>query len=107
MEDLLHQRCFNHMSREAVARCPECRRYFCRECVTEHEDKVLCAACLGIRINADVTRLSRFGGLARIARFLIGGALLWVFFYYLGQILLSLPSSFHEGTLWEMGWWKP
>ena len=44
MEDLVHQRCFNHMLREAVACCPECRRYFCRECVTEHEDKVLCAA---------------------------------------------------------------
>jgi hypothetical protein len=92
MEDLLHQRCFNHMLREAVARCPECRRYFCRECVTEHEDKVLCAACLGNKINADASSLSRFGR---------------VFFYYLGQILLSLPSSFHEGTLWEMGWWKP
>lgn len=107
MEDLLHQRCFNHMLREAVARCPECHRYFCRECVTEHEDRVLCAACLGIQINADVTRLSRFGALARIAHFLLGGMLLWIFFYYLGQILLSLPSAFHEGTLWDMGWWKP
>jgi hypothetical protein len=107
MEDLLHQRCFNHMLREAVARCPECRRYFCRECVTEHEDKVLCAACLGTLIDADGTGLGRFGGLFRIANFLLGGMLLWIFFYYLGQILLSLPSSFHEGTLWEMGWWKP
>ena len=51
MDDLLHQRCFNHMLREAVACCPECRRYFCRECVTEHEDKVLCAACLGHKVD--------------------------------------------------------
>ncbi len=28
MEDLLHQRCFNHMLREAVARCPECGATF-------------------------------------------------------------------------------
>ena len=32
MNDLLYQRCFNHVLREAVARCPECLRYFCREC---------------------------------------------------------------------------
>jgi hypothetical protein len=75
--------------------------------VTEHEDKVLCAACLGNKTNADDSSLSRFGGLVRIIHFLLGAMLLWVFFYYLGQILLSLPSSFHEGTLWEMEWWKP
>ena len=107
MEDLLHQRCFNHLRREAVARCPECRRYFCRECVTEHEDRVLCAACLGGKIDAGDAGLSRFGQLNRIVHFLLGAMFLWIFFYYLGQILLSLPSSFHEGTLWQMEWWKP
>jgi hypothetical protein len=106
MENLLHQRCFNHMRREAVARCPACRRYFCRECVTEHEDKVLCAACLSRKNNPDASRLNRFGGFVRIFHFLAGGMLLWIFFYYLGQILLALPSSFHEGTLWELGWWN-
>ena len=99
MEELLHQRCFNHLLREAVARCPECHRYFCRECVTEHEDKVLCAACLGIRTDAGISRRDRFGGLARMVHLVLGGMLLWIFFYYLGQILLSLPSAFHEGTL--------
>lgn len=107
MEELLHQRCFNHMLREAVARCPECRRYFCRECVTEHEDKVLCTVCLGKQTATDVTQPDRYGGFVRVAHFILGGMLLWIFLYYLGQILLSLPSSFHEGTLWEMGWWKP
>lgn len=106
MEDLLHQRCSNHLMREAVARCPECRRYFCRECVTEHEDKVLCARCLSADTGPDAFRPRRFGGLARMVHFLLGTMLLWVFFYYLGQILLSLPSAFHEGTLWEKGWWN-
>ena len=106
MEDLLHQRCFNHRYREAVARCPECRRFFCRECITEHEDKVLCAGCLARKINPDASRLTRYGRFARIWHFLAGGILLWIFFYYLGQILLAIPSSFHEGTLWEMGWWN-
>jgi hypothetical protein len=44
MQDITQQRCLNHMLREAVARCPECSRFFCRECITEHEDKVLCAS---------------------------------------------------------------
>ncbi|MBW2433328.1 MAG: rhomboid family protein [Deltaproteobacteria bacterium] len=106
MEDLLHQRCFNHLLREAVARCPQCRRYFCRECVTEHRDQVLCAACLNADADADRSDRSGFGGLMRMMQFLAGATLLWVFFYYLGQILLSLPAAFHEGTLWEKGWWN-
>jgi hypothetical protein len=106
MEDLLHQRCFNHMLREAVARCPECRRYFCRECITEHDDKVLCAGCLSNKMMPAVSGLTRFSGLIRVFHFLLGAMLLWLFFYYIGQILLSLPSAFHEGTLWELGWFK-
>jgi len=106
MQDLLHQRCFNHMLREAVARCPQCRRYFCRECVTEHDDQVLCAACLNDKIMPVTGGLTRFGGLVRIFHFLLGAMILWIFFYYIGQILLSLPSAFHEGTLWASGWWK-
>ncbi len=106
MDDLLHQRCFNHLLREAVARCPQCQRYFCRECVTEHEDKVLCATCLSADTDPIGSGLSRFGGLTRMVHLLLGATLLWVFFYYLGQLLLSLPSAFHEGTLWEKGWWN-
>jgi len=106
MENLLHQRCFNHLLREAVARCPECRRYFCRECVTEHDDKVLCAGCLETKIIPKAARLTRLSRLVRVLYFLLGAMLLWIVFYYIGQILLSLPSEFHEGTLWELDWWK-
>ena len=90
MEDLLHQRCFNHLRREAVARCPECRR------------KRAIGALENYGHFAEVTLL-----LTRVIHLLLGGMFLWIFFYYLGQVLLSLPSSFHEGTLWEMEWWKP
>lgn len=106
MEELLHQRCFNHLLREAVARCPQCQRYFCRECVTEHEDRVLCATCLSAGADSNRSDRNQFGGLMRMMHFLLGATLLWVFFYYLGQILLSLPSAFHEGTIWEKGWWN-
>lgn len=106
MENLLHQRCFNHLLREAVARCPECRRYFCRECVTEHDDKVLCAGCLENKIIPKAARPTRLSRLVRVLYFLLGAMLLWIVFYYIGQILLSLSSEFHEGTLWELDWWK-
>jgi len=99
--DLAHQRCFNHADREAVARCPECRRYFCRECVTEHEDRVVCATCLAHLAGLDGQRARRLGALGRAARFAAALLLVWLVFYGLGQGLLALPNSFHEGTLWQ------
>lgn len=42
----IRQQCWNHESREAVCRCPGCARSYCRECVTEHEARLLCALCL-------------------------------------------------------------
>ena len=29
--------------------------------------------------------------------------LLWLILYYLGRMLILLPSSFHEGTFWGGG----
>lgn len=106
MKDLAHQRCFNHDHREAVARCPECDRFFCRECITEHDDRVLCASCLSKLLKSSAVSPLRFSGIIRIAQFLSGMIILWIFFYYLGQILLSIPTSFHEGTVWQSGWWS-
>ena len=105
MKDISQQRCFNHAQREAAARCPECGGYFCRECVTEHDDRVLCASCLARLLKASEAGVFHLRGLLRTGQFLCGGFVLWLFFYYLGQILLSLPTSFHEGTLWKGGWW--
>jgi formylmethanofuran dehydrogenase subunit E len=39
-------RCQRHPGREAAARCPSCQQSFCRECITEHEGRMLCLACL-------------------------------------------------------------
>ena len=66
----------------------------------------MCATCLSADADVAGFSLSRFSGLKRILHFLLGTTLLWIFFYYLGQLLLSLPSAFHEGTLWEKGWWN-
>jgi hypothetical protein len=105
MQDLIHQRCNNHMYREAVARCPECGRFFCRECITEHDDKVLCAACLRKRRKPGGRRIHSYQWFFRLGHFFAGLVLLYVIFYYVAQILLALPADFHDGTLWQKGWW--
>jgi hypothetical protein len=101
MHDLIQQGCFYHAARVAAARCPRCRRFFCRECVTEHEGQVICASCLA-RLGARVAR--RGAGLAALALAApcaAGLLALWLAFYGLGHLLLRLPSTFHEGVLWK------
>jgi hypothetical protein len=101
MADLSYQRCFNHAQREAVARCPGCGRFFCRECVAEHEDRVLCAACLRKLARVPLLQRRGFAGVVRFGQCLGGLVLAWFFFYLIGEALLAIPSSFHDGTLWQ------
>jgi hypothetical protein len=104
MQNLVQQRCFNHVQREAVARCPECRGFFCRECITEHEDRVVCAACLRKLARLPLTRRPAFVKAARLAQAALGVLIVWFFFFLIGEGLLALPDSFHEGTLWHVRW---
>ena len=104
MNRLALQRCLNHAQREAVARCPECAQFFCRECITEHDDRVICAACLRKLARRPLLQRRGFVGVFRFAQCLLGLFLAWFFFYLIAQGLLSLPSSFHEGTLWHANW---
>ena len=106
MAALVHQRCFHHSLREAVARCPECRQFYCRECITEHEERVICADCLkNLTARAMPTRRS-FAWAVPLIQSAIGFILVWLFFYFCGALLLSIPSSFHEGTVWVDKWWS-
>lgn len=98
---IAHQRCYNHASREAAARCPECERFFCRECVSEHDDRVLCARCLKKLSKRQLMKTYHLGGMLKAFQTLVGILILWMCFYLLGQLLLTIPSSFHEGTLWQ------
>jgi hypothetical protein len=102
--NLSQQRCFNHFQREAVARCLECRQYFCRECITEHDDRIICAACLRKLLERPVRRRRGLAGIFRLGQYLLGVMVLWFFFYLAGEKLLAVPSSFHEGTLWQVNW---
>ena len=95
------QRCFLHASREAVALCPECRHYFCRECVSEHSGRVLCAKCLDAQASVVAKKSVWRDSLLQLLLLVFGLFLGWAWFYYLGSFFLFLPSSFHEGTLWH------
>ena len=92
---IAQERCSNHALREAVARCPECGRTFCRECISEHDDRVICAFCLK-RVSIKAVRRSRLARLMWFAQVLLGVLVLWSSFYLLGKALLTIPSSFHE-----------
>ena len=99
---LTEQRCLHHPDREAVARCPGCGGFFCRECIVEHEDRVICAACLKKIAHQSEAKRSRFAGAFRALLFAAGIFTAWLFFYFAGRLLLTIPSSFHEGTLWHL-----
>ncbi len=98
--ELSRKRCFHHASREAAARCLECERYFCRECVTEHAGRVICAQCLKQLPPPASSGHRLVVGILRCAAGALGLLVAWMFFYYLGEVLLSISTSFHEGNLW-------
>ena len=104
MPTLIYQRCFNHSAREAAARCPECGQFYCRECITEHDDRVICAACLRKSVKPPLTQRRGFIAALRLAQFSIGLFTVWIFFYFVGQALLFIDTSFHEGTVWQSNW---
>jgi hypothetical protein len=101
MPSLAQQHCLNHATREAVAQCPECRHFFCRECVTEHDDRLLCAACLRQTWRGAGQARHPFRAMGRAGLGLAGFVVAVLFFYWLGQILLLIPTPFHDGTLWK------
>jgi hypothetical protein len=92
---LLNQRCFNHVNREAAARCPSCQRFYCRECVTEHEGRMMCANCVA-RLRAPQVR-RRSSGVVWSMFSVVGVLMAWLIFYYLGMGLARIPSTFHGG----------
>ena len=95
------KRCFNHISREAAACCPVCKRFFCRECITEHDDRVICSSCLGKKVSIKKDPKTAITVLKSILYFTIGFFIIWIFFFIMGKSLLSLPDTFHKGTMWK------
>lgn len=98
------RRCARHEEREAVGRCTECGGGFCRECLTEHDDRLYCGPCFALKIGggrkaaARKTDWSRWKTAAMLAGSL-GCAVAG--FYFLGRTLAAIPPDWHDGTIWE------
>lgn len=103
---LHQQRCFNHAGREAVARCPECQRYYCRECVAEHDDRLLCAECLAKTARKPLTQRGGFRVVTRLLRLSLGVLIAWLFFHWTAMVLMRIPTEYHQGSVWQANWWE-
>ncbi|MFM2081519.1 MAG: hypothetical protein RL380_210 [Verrucomicrobiota bacterium] len=104
--NLARQLCLNHDTREAVARCPQCAHFFCRECVAEHDDRLLCAACLRQLLKPAAPAARTATSLRRTLAFAGGLVLAWGAFYFTGRTLLKIPTKFHDGTVWVTRFWQ-
>ena len=101
MSDLARQQCFNHPGREAIVRCPSCRRDYCRECVTEHDDRYLCSACL--RLEAGKQKPAERRIRVPIGAFMALAGLLtaWIVFYASAQYLVLRSGADQSYRLWH------
>ncbi|MDF1755709.1 MAG: rhomboid family protein [Verrucomicrobiales bacterium] len=98
--------CRIHFDRPASARCPGCQRFYCVECITEHDGKMTCASCLAKTREAVLTPGRKSGG-ARwfqpmpLIHALLGLIVVWALFYLVAQTLTGIPDKFHDGTIWD------
>lgn len=112
MKGLSRQRCLVHNEREAVARCSACTHFFCRECIVEHEGKMICSTCLRKSTGQKEKKTVRKPGRVLPGLFLfVSVFFLWSMFYSMGRSLLRMPNEFHSSTIWKQKWidegWQP
>lgn len=96
MSLLVQQRCMIHSDSEAAVRCPRCQRFYCRECVVEHEGRMMCAHCIGqleAALERHGTSIAAWGILS-----VTGFLTTWLIFYYFGVGLARVPASFFGGA---------
>ena len=99
MPSLANQRCFFHAQREAALKCLGCGRFYCRECATEHDGRWLCSACLGQRLDQPQGGRPWLRGLLRAGGLLLALVCLWGAFYFVGAVLMAVPTPTHDSLL--------
>jgi hypothetical protein len=101
------ERCTLHPDRGAKARCPSCGYFFCGECITEHEGRLVCASCLaGEHEESSAQPAKRRLRLPTVpfwaaVQILVAVLIVWMGFLFLAETLRNTPDRFHEGTLWR------
>lgn len=101
---LAARRCLLHSHREAAVRCPVCREYFCRQCVTEHDNRFVCASCLRELVGKRTAPQRSLAWLMLPFRLSFGFLLAWVVFYVIGRLLSFVPPSVQDGSfLFKLG----
>lgn len=94
--------CLVHNERPAAARCPSCHRFYCTECITEHEGRLTCASCLEKASEPIEKKTSSVGlFIAPALQVLIALIVSWLIFLSVAQFLGDIPDEFHDGTVWE------
>ena len=97
---LAQQRCRNHISREAVCRCPSCGRFYCRECVTEHDERLTCSTCLR-RMTPSGASSAHPARLKTAMLALLGFCAAWSVFYGGADWLASTASDWQDIQTWQ------
>ena len=88
--------CFVHESREAVALCLECRHSYCRECVVDHDGRLICAACLGRLQKAAAASTGRLRRALSYTSVMAALLLCWIVFYMAGRAFMLTEPPRHS-----------
>lgn len=96
--------CAIHADRHAGARCPQCKEFYCNECITEHEGRLICAACLSAPDDSTASvrkRTQIWSFLSLLLQATLALMICWLIFFLFAQTLGDMPNEFHDGTIWE------
>jgi hypothetical protein len=99
---LAQRRCRNHGERQAACRCPGCVFDFCRECVTEHDERWLCSRCMAAQpTSANAAKRPGWSRLSSVAIGMAGILAAWLYFFLAGELATMVLAPQHEVRVWH------
>ncbi len=95
MSVFTERRCFVHPVREAAGLCVSCRRSFCRECLVDHDHRLMCGSCVAQTVRDSGARPHSRARLLGIAALPVALLIAWAAVYVAGRILLLNDTTRH------------